>query len=209
MTTEQVPLRRLGLLGGSFNPVHIGHLILARDARERFNLDQVLFVPCACSPHKSGAGLADGRHRLAMLRAALQGEAWAEVSDIELGRPGPSFTIDTVRELKRQEPATDLVFVVGADALAELHLWKDVYALLELCRVAVHGRPGFGPGVVKLRPPWPERIRASSWEGHRIGLSATEIRRRVAEGLSVRFMVPDAVDVYIREHGLYRPQEDA
>lgn len=204
---KQIP--RLGVLGGTFNPVHLGHLIMAQDALEYFELSKVLFVPCATPPHKTPHELAPATHRLAMLDAALEGELRFEVSDIEIQRGGTTYTIDTMRSLATAHPDVELCFIIGADSLVELHLWKDVEALLSLCRIVTIARPGIEWASLKgadlrLPDPWPERLLADVRVGHLTNVSSTDIRYRVAEGMSIRYLVPPGVDMYITEHSLYR-----
>jgi nicotinate-nucleotide adenylyltransferase len=198
---------RIGILGGTFNPVHTGHLVLAQDALERFELNRVIFVPCACPPHKSVTSLLPAEHRLRMLKLAVKGDPRFDVSDIELKRGGISYTIDTIRALKRRYPEAMLHLIMGADALMELYLWKDVYALLEACVIIVMMRPGTAeritPEALRLTPPWPQRLLRNLAQGHMVEISATDIRRRVAEGQSIRYLVPLAVEMYIAEHKLY------
>lgn len=200
---------RIGLLGGTFNPVHIGHLILAQCAAETYELSRTLFVPCAVPPHKNGGALAASAHRLAMLQAALQDDLRFEISDIEIRRRGPSYSVETVAELCRRHPAAELFFIIGADSLRELHLWKDIYSLLSMCRFVAFGRPGVDvervrPEDMRLDPPWPERLLRDLKPGRPVGVASSDIRRRVAEGMSIRYLVPRAVEMYIAEHGLYR-----
>ncbi len=199
----------VGVLGGSFNPVHLGHLILAQDALDRFDLDRVLFVPCAQPPHKPAAELAPAEHRVAMLEAALQGAPRFELCDIEVRRGGTTYTIDTLRALARARARDELAFIIGADTLPELRLWKEAPALLREFRFVTLARPGFALDAAAARslalaPDIARRLQADLAQGHGIGISATDIRHRVAEGMSIRYLVPDAVEAYIREHGLYR-----
>ena len=203
---------KIGLFGGTFNPVHLGHLVAAQDARELFGLDHVWFLPCSRSPLKGGVTLADSSHRLAMLRLALEGNPWAAICDIELKLGGVSYTVETVRKLKRLHPESDFHFIVGTDSLVELHQWREIRSLLELCRFIAIGRPGWEPGSIgaerlRLPPPWPERLLAQVRTGHGIGISSTEIRERAARGKSLRYLVPDAVSAYITQQALYRAQE--
>lgn len=200
---------RLGVLGGTFNPVHMGHLIMAQDAIEHFELSKVIFMPCAHPPHKTTNDLASARHRMAMLEVAIEGDLRFEVSDMELQRGGTSYTIDTIRELAAQYPGIEICFIVGADSLMELHLWKDVEALLGLCRVVTIARPGIELSSLRmsdfqLKDPWPVRLQADIRVGHLINVSSTDIRYRAAEGMSIRYLVPAGVDMYIAEHSLYR-----
>ncbi|MEI8138405.1 MAG: nicotinate-nucleotide adenylyltransferase [bacterium] len=200
---------RLGVLGGTFNPVHLGHLIMAQDAIERFELTKVMFVPCAQPPHKSSYELPVAHHRLAMLEAAIEGDLQFEVSDMEIQRGGTSYTIDSMRILAEHHPDMELCFIIGADSLMELHLWKDIELLLKLCRIVTIARPGIDLAALaksdlKLPAPWPERLLADVRGGHLIDISSTDIRYRVAEGMSIRYLVSPAVDMYITEHSLYR-----
>ena len=200
---------RLGILGGTFNPIHLGHLIMAKDAMEQFELSKVLFMPCAQPPHKSPKDLAPAHHRLAMLEAAIEGDLHFGVSDVEIQRGGVTYTIDTVRVLAAEHPEAELCFIIGADSLIELHLWKDITDLLKLCRIVTIVRPGIdlaalGQLNLKLPAPWPERLLADVRTGHLIDISSTDIRYRVAEGMCIRYLVSPAVDMYITEHSLYR-----
>lgn len=200
---------RLGVFGGTFNPVHMGHLIMAQDALEAFDLSKVIFVPCAQPPHKPARDLASASHRLAMLKAALEGDLRFEVSDIELQRGGISYTVDTMRAVAAEHPGVELFFIIGADSLPELHLWRDIEALLALCRIITIARPGVDlealkAGALKLREPWPARLYADIRLGHLVDVSSTDVRYRAAEGMSIRYLVPPEVDMYIAEHSLYR-----
>lgn len=200
---------RLGILGGSFNPVHHGHLLLAQTALEQFDLDRILFMPCAVQPHKPPAALAPAALREAMLEAAILDNLSFDLLDIELRRGGVSYSVDSLREIRSLHPQADLFFLIGADALPELHGWKDIHTLLDLCTVAVFARPGYDeealrPEALKLDPPWPERLLRKVCRVRRIDISSSDIRHRVAEGLSIRYLVPQAVEMIITEHHLYR-----
>lgn len=202
---------RIGVLGGTFNPVHLGHLIVAQTAMERFELGRVLFIPCASPPHKNGPGLAEGRHRLAMLQSAIEGDLRFEVSDVELQRGGRSYTIDTVRALHERFPGADFCFIIGADTLTELHTWREIETLLTLVRFVTVARPGTDlaplrarPDRLRLPPPWPERLLADVAEARQVDISSSDIRYRLAEGMSIRYLVPVGVEMYITEHHLYR-----
>lgn len=199
---------RLGILGGSFNPVHLGHLIVAQDALEKFELSRVLFMPCNRPPHKAAARLADSVHRLAMLAAALEEAPAFEVCDVEIERGGVSYTVDALRALRARYPAADLQFIIGSDTLRELYTWKDIYAVLELCTFVTLCRPGVDPAALtaaglQLLPPWPERLLSNVATGRMVGISSSDIRHRVAEGLSIRYLVPPPVERYITERQLY------
>jgi nicotinate-nucleotide adenylyltransferase len=200
---------RLGILGGTFNPVHLGHLILAQSAMEYHDLAQVILMPCASPPHKPAPFLAADEHRMAMLRMATEDNLSLEVSDIEIARGGTSYTVDTVRMLKGLRPEAELFFIIGTDTLTELHQWKNVYELLSLCGFLTFGRPGFGVDTIRpedlyLDDPWPERLLKKITAGRQVDISSSDVRYRVAEGMSIRYLVPPEVEMYIAEHGLYR-----
>jgi nicotinate-nucleotide adenylyltransferase len=203
---------RIGIFGGSFNPVHIGHLILAQDALENFGLAKVLFVPAALPPHKTSMNLASPEERLAMLRLALEGDPRFEVSDQEIKRGGISYSVDTVRALCERHPAAQLFFIIGADTLRELHSWKDIETMLSLCEFVTVGRPGIASGSlcedqIKLPAPWPARICRNLVTGHEVEISSTDVRNRVARAQGIRYLVPAAVERYIKERNMYRTTE--
>ena len=200
--------QQLGILGGTFNPVHLGHLILAQDALEHFHLDRVLFIPSAQPPHKRTENLAPAAHRLAMLRAAVAGDPRFEVSSIELERQGPSFTIETIKALRAARPDARLHFIIGTDSLLELHQWRSIEELLGLCEFVTMLRPGFPVEHLEeeqlhVPPPWGAHLLANLFPGHTAEISSTDIRQRVAAGRSIRYLVPEAVAGYIAREGLY------
>jgi nicotinate-nucleotide adenylyltransferase len=216
-TTVQQPEvqvnKRIGILGGTFNPVHSGHLILAQDAQELFELDRILFLPCRQPPHKDQAQIIAARHRLAMLRAALRGNADFKICRWELERSGPSYTIETIRALKAQHPEWDLAFIIGADTLPELHLWHEIEQLLELCPFVTLTRPGFEASALsaaqlQLPAPWPQILLSRTACGHRVDISSSEIRQRLRQKKSIRYLVPAAVANYIHKHSLYEEPHD-
>lgn len=183
---------RIGVLGGTFDPIHIGHLILGETAREQLSLDRVLFMPTGLQWRKAGREIAAAEHRLAMVRLAIAGNPAFECSTIEVDRAGPSYTADTLEELHGREPGAGLFFIVGRDALEDMPNWVRPERIRELATLAVAARDGdaAGEGAVHLQMPV-------------IGVSATDVRQRVAEGSSIRYRVPPDVEAYIREHGLY------
>lgn len=184
----------LGVLGGSFNPIHVGHLLVAQMALEQAGIDRILLVPAARPPHKRVSDLAPGLHRLRMARAAVEGLERVTVSDMEFQRSGPSYTVDTLRELKRRHPGTRLTLLIGQDTLRELDGWKEPARLKALASLAVYRRPGCRPAGRRVR-----------WvEGPRLDISGRQIRERRRHGLSIRFWVPLPVEKYIVRHGLYR-----
>jgi len=202
-------LIRIGVLGGTFNPVHTGHLLIAQDALEQFGLDRALFVPCCRPPHKPGGGLAAAAHRVAMVRAAVRGDRRFEVSELEIRRGGVSYTVDTARALRAAYPGAEIAFIIGSDSLLELRYWRSIGELLRLSRFVTLARPGWAtaalaPQALGLPAPWGGRLLAEVRVGHAIDISSTDIRRRVAEGRSIRYLVPRAVAAYIARHGLYR-----
>jgi len=198
---------RLGVLGGSFNPVHNAHLAMARAAMEAFGLERVLFLPTGNPPHKR-AGLADKRHRLRMVELAVDGHPGFAVADLEVRREGTTYTVDTLRILRARWPGASLWYIVGADTLLELHTWREIDAVLALCSFVVCTRPGWqeeavGDCASRLR----ERgavIHLLNMPG--IDISSTVIRRSLEEGeRTSEGLVPPAVWGYLREHRLYSP----
>ena len=195
------------MFGGSFDPVHMGHLTIAQDAVEQLELDRLIFVPAAVPPHKQGRTLAEGRHRLAMLELATEANLSFEVSDMELRRSGLSFTVDTMTQVQADHPGAELFFIVGLDSLTILHSWRNVDHLLEMCTVVPFARGGEDParvaGQIQLSGDWKTKLLERMIRIHEIEISASEIRMRLAEGLSIRYLVPPEVEMYIAEHGLY------
>ena len=197
--------RAIGLLGGTFNPVHEGHLSIAREALRLFALDAVWFIPCAVPPHKPTHDLAPNEDRLAMLRLALAGEPRFDTLPIEFDRPGKSYTVDTVRALQALHPGDGFVFIIGADTLPELHTWHRPLELLALVRIVTLARPGFVPDApaLQLPPPWPERLLADLRTGDPLDVSSRDVRAKIAAGQPLS-LVPEPVLRYIQEHNLYR-----
>ncbi len=192
----------VGLFGGTFDPVHLAHLRLAEEAREEFRLERILFVPAAVPPHKAGWRISSFEDRYEMVRLGIAGNPAFEASDVEAGRSGASYTVDTVKGLKATYP--DLAFLIGADQLLEIRTWKDPRELFGLCRVIAFDRPGFDLGDLDAMGP---EIRALSYLKARTGLyavSSSDIRGRVRAGKSVRYLVPEPVHEYILAHGLYQ-----
>jgi nicotinate-nucleotide adenylyltransferase len=185
-------LKKIGIYGGTFDPVHNAHLILARDTAEQLQLEQVLFIPAAVNPHKQEQHSTPGELRLEMLRAAAAGDELLHVSDIELRRPPPSYTIDTVEEIRRTSPDAELFYLIGADNLRKLHTWRRFDELRQLVQFVVLAR-----GSERPTTDFPTIQR-------QISISATEIRNRVATGRSIRYLVPPAVEEIIRREQLYQ-----
>ena len=196
---------RTGVLGGSFNPIHYGHLLLADEVLEALALDRILFVPAGVPPHKSPALLAPAEDRFAMVKLAVAGRPRFEVSDIELRRAGPSYTVETVEALGI--PRAQLFLIVGSETFLDLLSWREPRRIAELAQLAVVPRVGsaFDPDsaaarkVVREIGQEPLIVHASS-----LPISASELRRRVREGRSLAFRLPDAVIRHIEARGLYR-----
>jgi nicotinate-nucleotide adenylyltransferase len=217
----------VGIFGGTFNPIHLGHLRAAEEVREGQHLDEIRLVPAAVPPHKEARDVAGAAHRLRMVELATAGVPGFRVSRLEIDREGPSYSIDTLRAVRAEVGAgARLVFVVGWDAFRELHTWKEHAAIFSLCDV-----------VVVTRPPAPDRLahgeipvaaRDAFWyetssesfrhrSGHvltlqrttALDISAAGIRARIAAGLSVRFLLPPAVEEYIAAHRLYQSEDAA
>jgi nicotinate-nucleotide adenylyltransferase len=198
-----------GILGGTFDPIHFGHLAIAEEAREALGLERVLFVPTSVPPHKLGRAVAPAAHRAAMVELAIAPNPAFQLSRSELDRPGPSYAVETlellVAEAKGVGRPAEFTFILAADAFAGFLDWREPSRLLELARLAVVPRPGHHPpGRSWLKDHFPgQEDRVTFLDGPHIGLSATEIRDRAAHGRSVRYFVPDAVAAYIKEHSLY------
>ena len=192
--------RRLGLFGGTFDPPHVGHLVLAGWALEALGLERVLFVPAGQPPHKPGRRISPARHRLAMTRLAVRGNPRFGVSTLEIARPGPSFTVETLRRLARRHDG-ELHLLIGADSLDEFRLWHEPEAILGLARLAVAGRPGAGRRATLT---WARRSPRVTWIGNPgVEVSSSLVRRRVGTGHSCRYLVPESVWRYIERHRLY------
>lgn len=231
MSSAQRPLR-YGILGGTFDPIHLGHLRSAEEVREWFELDQVLFIPAARPPHKEAANIIDPTHRLRMTQLATADNDHFDISTSEIERPGPSYSIDTLRKLIEERGLkAEPYFIMGADAFLEIHTWRDVEGLFATTNFVVTSRPGYKVKELLhvlekvVTPQWPtltfslgydesrklETIRAASTKKHifilpitHLDISATDIRRRVRAGRSIRYLVPESVEHYIRQHALYK-----
>jgi len=199
---------RLGVFGGSFDPVHYGHLLLAECCREQARLDAVWFLPAAVPPHKRGRRLAPAAARIEMIELAIAGHPAFSVSRYEVDRGGVNYTVDTLAHFRTQDPEGELFLLLGADMLYDLPGWREPARVCEVATAIVVRRSGTEPvdlgclgGVVS--PEAIQRIRCHQVEMPEIGISSTEIRRRVEGGLSIRYQTPPAVERYIQTHGLY------
>ena len=198
--------RRTGILGGTFDPVHSGHLAIAGLVKTEFGLDRVFLVP-AGSPRlkrqEPGAAVA---HRLEMVKIAVAGYTGFETSEVETARPGPTYTVDTLEEFSLEFNADEFFFIVGIDVLSRFHEWRKPDRILELCRLVAVSRPGYSafdwPSFYAVSPGAAGRVEMVS--SAMVDVSGTELRQRAAAGLTLRGLVPEPVEEYIRHHGLYR-----
>ncbi|MFC1908160.1 nicotinate-nucleotide adenylyltransferase [Chloroflexota bacterium] len=196
----------IGVLGGTFDPIHMGHLILAEDVRARLNLTEILFVPAGQPWLKEDSPISPAVHRFEMVRLTIADKPYFKISTTEIERAGPSYTVDTITELKTQLEAEDeLFFILGWDNLAELPQWHDPSRLITMCRLVVIPRPGHSPPDLKaleaIIPGLSQRVMLM--DKPEIDISASIIRNRAALGLSLHHLVPDPVGEYIRQHKLY------
>jgi nicotinate-nucleotide adenylyltransferase len=206
MSQKQKP--RIAVFGGTFDPVHLGHLIMAEQAREQARLDQVWFVPAASPPHKQGQHVTPFAQRVEMLELALAGQPAFRVDELEKGRPGPSYTADTLAELHRRNPETDWHLLIGSDCLPDLPVWHEPDRIIERAGLLVVARPGWPVLTAEqlrasLRLPDEKVLRIQTVEVPLVDLASRDLRRRAAEGRSLRFLVPRAVECYILEKHLY------
>ncbi len=187
---------KIGILGGTFNPLHIGHLILAEESRERLTLDKIVFVPANFPPHKDNSDIASAADRYMMIKLAIKGNKHFCVSDIEIKRQGRSYTIDTIREFKKRFPDDELFFITGSDLLKYLDEWKDLGEIIKMVKFIVATRPGYPleriPTYISTVP-----IRA-------VDISAFEVREAVKENKSFRYLVPEVIFNYITKRKLYK-----
>ena len=200
---------RQGIFGGTFDPIHLGHLVLAEQCREQVRLDQVLFIPSARPPHKQNQPLTPFDKRVEMLRLALSGQPAFRIEELENDRPGPSYTADTLRILKERQPSTELFLILGADSLNDLPGWHDPRGILDLATLAIVARPGWE--MPPLTALWQSLGRGKEETPHievvhcpLIDISSRDLRQRVVAGQSIRYMVPRALEAYVQEKKLYQ-----
>jgi nicotinate-nucleotide adenylyltransferase len=204
-------MKRIGIFGGTFNPIHMGHLIIAEEVCQQHHLSKILFIPAYIPPHKYVNDLAEAHHRYQMIKAAINGKSKFEVSDLEIKREGKSYTIDTIQEiLDCYGKDCEVFLIMGADSLNELELWKNIKKLSQLCHFVIVNRPGFktvaSARLVEIigsnNISDMERLRV---EIAPVDISSTDIRKKLNEGLEIKGLVPDDVEAYLKEHGLYSP----
>lgn len=207
--SQNISRQRIGLYGGTFDPIHIGHLLVAEQVCEKLQLDCICFLPAAKAPHKVEQKSVDGKHRLEMVQLATSGNSRFRVDDRELRRGGTSYTVDTLAELTQEQPHHDFVLLIGNDSLEELHTWREPARICELAFVAVVARGGQArPDMNKLLTYLPANQRAQL-ESHlvpipQIEISSTEIRANIQHSRSVRYQLHPAVEAYIAANQLYR-----
>lgn len=198
--------RRLGVLGGTFDPIHHGHLVAAEEARYQLALDQVLFVPAGSPPHKPAQPITAAHHRVRMIELAIDGNPQTALSRVDVDRPGPCYTVETLELLRRAwGREVTLFFIEGADSLADLTTWYQPHRLLELCELAVVGRPGVDVDLDELYRHLPQLEARLHWvQMPRLEISSSDLRGRVRAGRPIAYLVPRSVHAYIHEHKLYR-----
>jgi nicotinate-nucleotide adenylyltransferase len=205
---------RIGVFGGTFDPVHLGHLIVAEQGREQGQLDQVWFIPAARPPHKPNQAVTPFVQRVEMLSLAIAGYPAFRIDEVEKDRPGPSYTVDTLTELHRRHPGNEWFLLIGADSLNDLPGWYRPERIAELAGLLVTTRPDVelkSPEELRaaLRLPEGVTLRLQVVEVPPIAIASSDLRQRVAEGRSIRYLVPRAVECYIQDKRLYRREEPA
>lgn len=204
--------KRLGIMGGTFDPVHYGHLVTAETARAQFNFDKVIFVPSGYPPHKIGQKITEARHRYLMTVLAVATNIYFEVSRIEIDRQGYSYAIDTVSQLKEKYgPEWELYFITGADAVLEILTWKNIERLIEMCTFVAATRPGFDLSILDNKLEQISSIAKDkflTFEVPALSISSTDIRQRVAAGKPIKYLLPESVERYIYANNLYREGKD-
>lgn len=205
-------VKSLGILGGTFDPVHFGHLVAAEFVRDACRLERIIFIPAARPPHKDLDHVLASRHRYNMVELAIEDNPDFAVSAMELDRQGLSYTVETITSCRQLYPKAKIYFILGIDALLLINTWKDVERLVELCSFIVVSRPGYKLNrkqecFAGLPPALWENMTVIPIPG--ISISSSEIRRRVAEGKTIKYLVPASVEKYIRAHNLYLDKEEA
>lgn len=199
--------RRIGVMGGIFNPIHTGHLVTAEEARHTFSLDLVVFTPAGRPWQKEGVAVAPAEDRYLMTVIATASNPSFAVSRVEIDREGPTYTVDTLREMSRRYPGADLFFITGADAILQILTWKDPQEVLREARFIAATRPGYDLERLEKELPAGMEDRVLILEIPALAISSTDIRTRVREERPVRYLVPEGVARYIEKTGLYRSEE--
>lgn len=206
MENTKKTLNRLGVMGGTFDPIHFGHLVAAEMAREEFKLDKVLFIPAGNPPHKQRKDISAGELRYKMVQKAVQDNPAFDISALEIEREGPSYTVETLRILRRTWPEHELYFITGTDALLEIFSWREYEEILTLIQFIGAARPGFDAGefFLKVQQEHPEiQGRIHHLEVPALAISSTDIRSRVRNGQPIRYLLPEPVRIFIEQHRLY------
>lgn len=194
-------------MGGTFDPIHYGHLVTAEEARHQFKMSRVIFIPAGKPPHKTRKNISAPQHRLEMTWRSVGSNPHFTVSDLEIKREGPSYTIDTVQAMREQYRGWEVFFITGADAVLEILTWRKVDQLLQKCCFVAATRPGFrleSLGEKLARLPAECTARIKTLEVPALAISSTDIRRRVREGRPIKYLLPEATEEYIYRHGLYK-----
>jgi nicotinate-nucleotide adenylyltransferase len=197
---------KLGILGGTFDPIHLGHLLIAEMVRQFLQLERILFVPAGDPPHKQNINKTSAHHRMAMVKLSIDSNPHFELCPVDLERPGPHYSVDTVQliQLKYNISADDCFFIIGGDSLDTLPTWHNPHKLVTLCRLAVVHRPGYQPDVSALEMIIPGLTSRVSWvEGMVIGIAASDIRAKIGLKQSIRYLVTDETRIYIQQQQLY------
>jgi nicotinate-nucleotide adenylyltransferase len=192
--------KMLGVLGGTFDPIHVGHLVLAEQVREKFQLERVIFIPSASPPHKTEQKLSLAEDRFEMTKLALEGSPFFFVSDIELKREGLSYTVETLRELKELYRDSEIYFLTGSDVLNEITTWRNPEEIYRLAKIVIGIRPGFD----KFDPENHFAKKSIIIDITGIDISSTQIREKVSKGESIKYLVPSKVEEYIKNRNLYK-----
>jgi nicotinate-nucleotide adenylyltransferase len=201
----------VGIMGGTFDPIHYGHLVIAEGARVEYDLSEVIFIPSGMPPHKRDQTISNAEDRYRMTMLATQDNPHFSVSRVEIDRPGPSFAVDTIRTMKEMYgPDVDLYFITGADAILQILSWKDVGSLISMCHFVAATRPGYSLTwlreiIARIRERHQSDFSVQYMEVPGLMISSTDIRQRVRSGLPIRYLLPEIVESYIRVHRLYLP----
>ncbi len=201
----------VGIMGGTFDPIHYGHLVIAEGARVEYDLSEVIYIPSGMPPHKRDQTISNAEDRYRMTMLATQDNPHFSVSRVEIDRPGPSFAVDTIRTMKEMYgPDVDLYFITGADAILQILSWKDVGSLISMCHFVAATRPGYSLTwlreiIARIRERHQSDFSVQYMEVPGLMISSTDIRQRVRSGLPIRYLLPEIVESYIRTHRLYLP----